>query len=159
MYDPNFLLDAYIRDFKKDCEFIARLNYVLDLDPSKYHFTASGIVVDNDRVLLIFHRYLNKWLHPGGHIENEEEPHQAAQREVLEETGWYTTLINGNGPLDVDIHIIPDNPIKSQPEHWHIDFAYLLKPLEQVTPTGPELSRWFKFDEIENIRIRKSLNG
>jgi hypothetical protein len=61
--------------------------------------------------------------------------------------------------LDVDIHIIPDNPIKSQPEHWHIDFAYLLKPLEQVTPTDPELSRWFKFDEIENIRIRKSLNG
>lgn len=33
------------------------------------HFTASAIIIKNNKVLLIWHKKLNVWLYPGGHIE------------------------------------------------------------------------------------------
>lgn len=160
MISTQLCLENFLQSRQQsDRAFIDKLNYVLDLDPLKYHFTASGIVIDNDRVLLIFHRYLNKWLHPGGHIENEEEPHQAAQREVLEETGWHTILIGNEVPIDIDIHLIPENYAKSQPEHWHIDCAYLLQPVDQVQATDPEISKWFNFNDVENARLINLLSN
>jgi 8-oxo-dGTP pyrophosphatase MutT (NUDIX family) len=58
------------------------------------HFTASAIVFDDhERVLLVHHNKLGQWLYPGGHIDPNEDPAQAAQREVLEETGLHTQVI------------------------------------------------------------------
>ncbi len=51
------------------------------------HFTASGIVLSDEHVLLVEHRKLGWWLYPGGHIEPDEDPAQAVIREVTEETG------------------------------------------------------------------------
>lgn len=28
-------------------------------------------------------------------------------------------------PIDLDIHRIPANPARGEPEHWHFDFRYL----------------------------------
>lgn len=49
--------------------------------------TASGLLIHEGKVLLIKHKKLGIWLAPGGHIEEEELPHQAAEREFWEETG------------------------------------------------------------------------
>lgn len=49
--------------------------------------TASGLLIREGKVLLIKHKKLGIWLAPGGHIEDEELPHQAAEREFWEETG------------------------------------------------------------------------
>ena len=51
------------------------------------HITASGLVVKDGKTLLIFHPYIQQWFQPGGHIDEGEEPIQAAIREVFEETG------------------------------------------------------------------------
>jgi 8-oxo-dGTP pyrophosphatase MutT (NUDIX family) len=51
------------------------------------HFTVAVFVVRDGRVLLHWHRKLGMWLPPGGHIERNELPDEAAAREVLEETG------------------------------------------------------------------------
>ena len=61
----------------------------------KKHFTATGYTVNKDRtkMLLIHHKGLDKWLPPGGHIEENEVPHEAAIREVYEETGISATPI------------------------------------------------------------------
>lgn len=53
----------------------------------KICMTASGFLIYQDKVLLVKHKKLNMWLGPGGHIEDDELPHQAAEREFLEETG------------------------------------------------------------------------
>jgi 8-oxo-dGTP pyrophosphatase MutT (NUDIX family) len=156
MFEHQNLIDTYIRSKEElDEEFSLKLNQVLMLDPSKYHLTASGIVVKNKMSLLIFHRYIKKWFQPGGHIDFGELPHHAAQREVLEETGWQTRLIGNDVPVDIDIHLIPENPIKSQPEHWHIDCAFFLEPLKQSEPVDPEQTKWFELDAIENERVRR----
>jgi 8-oxo-dGTP pyrophosphatase MutT (NUDIX family) len=48
---------------------------------------AIGMLINNNKVLLVKHKKLGIWLAPGGHIEEGELPHQAAEREVFEETG------------------------------------------------------------------------
>lgn len=49
--------------------------------------TAGGFLVHDHKVLLVKHKKLGFWLAPGGHLEAGELPHQAAEREVFEETG------------------------------------------------------------------------
>jgi 8-oxo-dGTP pyrophosphatase MutT (NUDIX family) len=51
------------------------------------HITASGLAIQDGKVLLIFHPYIKQWFQPGGHIDEGEAPIEAAIREVFEETG------------------------------------------------------------------------
>ena len=157
MYNFEGLLAAYFSRNNCSDEFSNRLNGVLSSDSSMYHFTASGIVIRGNSILMIHHRYLKKWLQPGGHIDLGEVPHVAAQREVLEETGWSTNLIGDDVPIDIDIHLIPQNRTKLQSEHWHIDCAYLLEPVAHIETNDSELSKWFRFSEISNVRVRTVL--
>lgn len=92
-------------------------------------YCASAYTIDfrEAKVLLVHNTKLNKWLQPGGHIENLELPAAAAIRETKEETG-------------IDIKIIGesfDNKIY-QPiavEHYvnkvgdMIDIQYVAVPL------------------------------
>lgn len=58
------------------------------LDPApRVCLTAGGILIHQDRVLLVRHKKLGFWLNPGGHLESGELPHQTAEREFFEETG------------------------------------------------------------------------
>ncbi len=60
----------------------------------KVCLTAGGILVHQGKVLLIKHRKLNMWLNPGGHVDANELPHQAAEREFLEETGVKVRVVD-----------------------------------------------------------------
>src|ERR1019366_9544713 len=51
------------------------------------HLTASALVMDKQgNCLLIYHRFLKRWLQPGGHLDVEEMPQAGALRELKEET-------------------------------------------------------------------------
>jgi 8-oxo-dGTP pyrophosphatase MutT (NUDIX family) len=109
------------------------------------HITGSGIVIQEQEILLIRHRYIREWFQPGGHVDPGETPLAGAIREVREETGWETipsTLFTMDFPFDIDVHVIPANPIKNEPEHLHIDFAYLLEPIRQGIASDPEAVAW-----------------
>ena len=56
-------------------------------------FAVAVFVVDQGRVLLLYHAKLAKWLPPGGHIEPNELPDEAAVREVWEEAGIRVRLV------------------------------------------------------------------
>ncbi len=47
----------------------------------------SVLVIDDDRVLLVHEVEQDAWSTPGGQMEVDERPEDAARREVLEETG------------------------------------------------------------------------
>jgi ADP-ribose pyrophosphatase YjhB (NUDIX family) len=51
------------------------------------HFTCTGFVVEGDKTLLLWHRRLQMWVPPGGHLEADEDPVSAVLREIREETG------------------------------------------------------------------------
>ena len=96
------------------------------------HFTTSGIVWDENenKILLIFHKKLERFLQPGGHIEEDDKNlWEAAKREVEEETGLLVEENNkfGKKPILLDIHKIPENLKKEELEHFHFDFVYVFK--------------------------------
>ena len=89
------------------------------------HFTASGFVLhpDGDRLLLVHHAKLDRWLQPGGHIDpGDASAIEAARREIAEETGVTDLRSIDDGLLDVDIHVFPSRG--DQPEHLHYDLRF-----------------------------------
>lgn len=94
------------------------------------HFTASGFVIFKNKVLLVFHNKLQKYLQPGGHLEDKDLTLiQATKREVEEETGLKVVShkLFENFPIHIDIHKIPENKKKNEPEHFHYDCMFVFE--------------------------------
>lgn len=128
-------------------------------------FCATVYIVEDDRVLLIFHKKLKKWLPPGGHLNPHETPAEGAQREVLEETGLKIEFIkqenvwverwNANSFERPYLCLVEEIPAyKDVPAHQHIDFLYLARPVggkEQQNTTETDGLRWFTLEEVEAL--------
>ncbi|WP_211264014.1 NUDIX hydrolase [Streptosporangium amethystogenes] len=104
-------------------------------DEFRGHATAAAILADPDgRILDIRHLALDCWLPPGGHLEASDATLlDAALRELAEETGIPAAVTPaGRRPLHLDIHPIPANPAKGEPDHRHIDFRFLFRTATEV---------------------------
>ena len=121
------------------------------------HITASGFVIQNDKVLLIRHPYIGKYFQPGGHIDDDETYLEAAIREVHEETGWICVPSKECGHvLDIDVHLIPENAKKFEGAHWHIDLCYQLNPIEQTAASESLSAEWIEIGRVESPRVRRA---
>lgn len=125
---------------------------------AKKHFTATAYVIHDEKVLLHYHAKLQKWLPPGGHVEENETPVECAIREAYEETGLHIALIP-------DEHLWIDRPnakscerpflcllenipaYKDTPAHQHIDQIFVARPLSG-TLHPVETIRWFTLEEV-----------
>ncbi|MCH8814935.1 MAG: NUDIX domain-containing protein [Chloroflexi bacterium] len=125
----------------------------------KRHLTATAFVVKDGRTLLHWHKRLQQWMPPGGHMEANEDPVQAALREVREETGLTSEIIPTTGAaLSFDYPeqlqppyaiLVEDIPGPDEP-HKHIDFIYFVRPVagaHHETFDDPTL-RWVTTDEL-----------
>jgi 8-oxo-dGTP pyrophosphatase MutT (NUDIX family) len=100
------------------------------------HFTVAIFAVLDAKVLLHWHRKLGMWLPPGGHIEKDELPDDAACREVFEETGVTVELL-GEKREDVEEPVQLHRPAGVQledigPGHQHIDLIYFARPVGET---------------------------
>jgi ADP-ribose pyrophosphatase YjhB (NUDIX family) len=108
-------------------------------------FTVAVFVVHAGRVLLLFHRKLGMWLPPGGHIEPNELPDEAALREVHEETGVRARLIGERGlAIDYPRQLVRPAGIQLEdiaPGHQHIDLVYFAVADAAGAELAPEEAR------------------
>ena len=118
---------------------------------SKVHLSASAVVFKNEKCYFIKHPYLKTILLPAGHVENDEIPLDTAIREFEEETGFFVKVdenIQNMGLIDVNVIEIPENPVKSEGEHIHIDFRYKLV-LDEVKEQKEAELEWFLLEKRE----------
>ncbi len=144
------------RDRERILEFVRRHPDPFDRRIEQGHLTGSAIVVSasGERVLLLHHRKLERWLQPGGHADPGETTGEAvALREAFEEAGLGGLVLHPAAPrpFDVDVHDIPAR--EGEPAHEHLDLRYLV-----VAPPGATLSpqleelhalRWVGWDEAK----------
>jgi 8-oxo-dGTP pyrophosphatase MutT (NUDIX family) len=119
------------------------------------HITCTGAVLspDRDRVLLVHHRRLNRWLLPGGHCEPADpEASSVAKREVVEETG---VLLKDTRPLlsGIDVHPIPGNG--KEPLHLHHDLIFAFQAKSSATECSAESREvaWCGLDEFDRYDL------
>jgi ADP-ribose pyrophosphatase YjhB (NUDIX family) len=126
----------------------------------KRHFTATVYIFCKNKVLLCKHKSLGKWMPIGGHIEENELPHEAALREVKEETGLDIKIDNRKPLLgelkECQALIAPEYLLLEEitPSHQHMDFIYYAKlddtKLVNEYCDEQEL-KWFDVREIDKI--------
>jgi 8-oxo-dGTP pyrophosphatase MutT (NUDIX family) len=131
------------------------------------HFTATAYIIQNGKVLLIPHVKLDKWLPPGGHVEENETPPECAVREALEETGLEIQIIpQENIWIEASNAISFERPYLcllenipaygTKPAHQHMDFVYLAKPLRgSLLPEA----KWFSLAEVEALSDEVEIFG
>lgn len=125
----------------------------------KIDFTADVFVVCKNKVLIRKHEKYVRWLAVGGHIELDENPNQAAVREVKEEVGLDIELVGslpkfeneGSSykellpPRYMNIHDIT-------PTHQHISLVYFAKSdSDNVVENEGEKSKGWKWFTKEGL--------
>ena len=132
-------------------------------------FTSEVFVVYKNKVLLRKHDKFKEWLSVGGHIELNENPNQAAIREVKEEVGLDITLDQSLKPQreeDNTQDLIPPyflNENKIGENHTHVTFVYFaISNTDQIFETiereKSEDCRWLTREELlANQEIKPSV--
>lgn len=125
----------------------------------KIDFTVEVFIVYKNRVLLRKHDKYKKWLSVGGHIELNEDPNEAAIREVKEEIGLDVILDNSLREFkqkDETKELIPPyflNRNRISKTHEHITLIYFAisksnKISEMAGREKSEACRWFTKKEL-----------
>ncbi|QSG02125.1 NUDIX domain-containing protein [Natranaeroarchaeum sulfidigenes] len=131
------------------------------------HFVATVFVVHDGATALHEHEKLDMWLPPGGHIDRDELPHEAALRELEEETGLDVDLISEAEGTESDTARPLPQPeqfkledidrIDGEVAHQHIDFVYYARATDRsIDPAAgeapPDAWQWFTKAELRNRR-------
>jgi 8-oxo-dGTP pyrophosphatase MutT (NUDIX family) len=155
---------AEAEDLDRIREFVQRHTDPFDRSIPEGHLTGSALVVDlaGERVLLLHHRKLQRWLQPGGHADPGEDRGEAvALREAREETGLEELELHPSAPrpLDVDVHEIPERG--RDPAHLHLALRYLVRApggarLRRAEAEASQL-RWFTWDELPGLDLDPGL--
>jgi 8-oxo-dGTP pyrophosphatase MutT (NUDIX family) len=134
----------------------------------KIDLTVEVFVVNKRRVLLRKHDKYKLWLSIGGHVELDEDPTEAAVREVKEEVGLDIELNDHlqdyKEHTDRYAELIPPrflNRHRINDSHEHVCMVYFARSdSDSIINQEEELSdevRWFTFEDLENPEITESV--
>ncbi len=161
-------LDAYVCEDNAEVASVTLAKQMIMQHPDIWlqscqegHITGSGLILDRttERVLLMYHRKLQLWLQMGGHGEGELDPSHIALREAIEESALPDLTFFSSSKhlmfIDVDTHTIPVR--HDIPEHYHLDFRYLLLTASPEKIRLPHAEahdlRWYSFSEIPALPL------
>ena len=142
-------------------KFINTFNDTLNRNNMFGHFSASAFVVNKERnkMVVVYHIINDGWIYPGGHADGESDLLSVAIREVEEETGLKTKV------LDNEIYAIQANSVQSHIKkqkfvsaHTHFDVIYILEADDSVPLDNEDLMPWRKLSSrLSMIDLGSSL--
>lgn len=109
---------------------------------AKVCMTAAALLIVEKKALFIKHKKLQIWFCPGGHIDENELPHRAAEREFWEETEVKVRAIDPFYEYDSALSEYLPSPIESN-LHWVSEENYS-KRLKSATPNKRNSSPLWK---------------
>lgn len=137
------------------------------------HLTATTYVVCDGATALHRHKRQDLWLPPGGHVDRDELPHEAALREVEEETGLDAALVAERDdfesaattplPEPQHTHLVDINRADGDVGHQHIDLVFYAETEDREIDPGdgevaPDDWTWVTPDELrEREEVQKSV--
>ncbi|NDD57698.1 MAG: NUDIX domain-containing protein [Chlamydiae bacterium] len=130
------------------------------------HFTATAYILKEGKTLLVFHKKLQKWLPPGGHVEVDELPNECAIREAKEETGLDVKILpqenlwlhfaNASSFERPYLCLLEEIPAFGNTlAHKHIDMIYITTPCagkEDEILLSEGKIRWFNQEELSHLK-------
>jgi len=127
-------------------------------------FVSTVYIVKGAKTLLVFHKKLNTWLPPGGHIDDNELPCDAAKREVLEETGYYVELIGKEELLGTGVKKLVHPKVVQlediEKDHQHINLVYfgtIKSGALKINEEEHSDIKWFSLDDLEDNDIPENV--
>ena len=162
-------LESYTTTDKQEQVFISDMIAFIKENPNCFdrtnlagHITGSAWVLspDEKKVLLTHHKKLNRWLQLGGHSDGDPDTRHVALREATEESGISGITLLMKGIFDVDIHAIPDNPQKQEPEHKHYDVRFLMKAPTEDYHISDESNalKWVSIKELMSMAKERKIS-
>lgn len=128
----------------------------------KIDLTVEVFIVYQNKVLLRKHDKYKIWLSVGGHIELDEDPNEAAIREVREEVGLEVKLYgNNSSSLKTDNYreLIPPqfmNRHRINENHEHVCLVYFATSnSDKLILSKTEVSddcKWFAKEELDDSK-------
>ena len=127
------------------------------------HFVATVYVVNGGATALHEHGKLDMWLPPGGHLDRDELPHEAAVREAREELGLDIELVAPSGDLRSEAarsipqprHFLLEDidGWNGEVTHQHADFVYYGRAGSRDLDPGPDEApaaawEWFTPEQL-----------
>ena len=158
-------LRDYVSRHPEEADMASMFTKFLNSHPTAFerahppgHFTGSAWLVsaDGSRVLLMYHRKLDRWLQPGGHADGDPQLARVALREAQEETGVAGLRIEG-GIFDIDRHRIPARGDES--EHWHYDVRYVVRADADERFTVNQESRALAWRSVAEVAVDDGLDA
>jgi 8-oxo-dGTP pyrophosphatase MutT (NUDIX family) len=134
----------------------------------KIDFTVEVFIVYKNKVLLRLHDKHKIWLSVGGHVELNEDPNQAALREVKEEVGLEIFLAD-NRPIQLirmkEGEIIAPRFMKRHPvspKHEHVVLTYFATTRSDKVKVEHESDKsddwkWVTLSELSKMDLKPDI--
>ena len=162
--EPEWPLEA--TDLKKNedrCFVLKNIQRMIDDNVQRFFCVTVYVVDSKKRFLMLLNKKLNKWVPPGGKVDRNETPDEAALRECFEETGINIKLVGNKTPVEgglycpygVQLNVITPN------FRDHVDLIYLGHPIKEeplkISEREASDIGWFSLSEVLNLNTFPSV--